>query len=869
MTDSERKEGIALKLLRSFCPPHLLEEIEGDLLQKFERDVKIFGEGRARRRLLWGVIRFFRLGIILRNKLRSLNSFHMLSNYFKVAVRVMTRNKTYSAINIFGLVLGITGSMLLFLWISHEFSIDQFHKNKEQLYVVYNREPKTNGIDCWAATPRILAPTLKTEIPAIESVVSYAYYQIPFLFTAGKTKIVRNTGVFAELEFLSMFSFPLIQGNLQKAFDDPSSIVITEKFAKELFGYKEPLGEIITVSTEGNDIPFKVTGILKDLPPNTDFHFDYLMSWKFLEKNYGAENNWFNNSVVTYVKLKRDQNILNVNQLIQDFKKKHTNEKIATEYFLYPFSRQHLHSQFVNGVPEGGRIEIVQMLGILGVCLIAVACINFINLSTARAQKRAKEVGIRKVTGALRSSLIIQFLCESVVTAGVAGILALIIVYLILPWFNLLINLHLLLEFKEVFFWIAVLSFIAFVGVLAGGYPAFYLSALSPIKVLKGKIISASHRSWLRQSLVVAQFGFAVMMIFSVIVIQQQIRFVQQRKTGYSKENLIYQPLTGDLGKNFTAYKNELLASAVVTSVTRTSSPITERWSDTGGIQWRGKDSEDKTTIERFVVDENILTTAGLQIIKGRDLDLKTFPSDSTSVLLNETATRLMGFTDPIGEVIEDNDIKWQVVGVVKDFVLTSPYQKIEPIVLEGCKKSEMLNDVHFRLNSSFPISDAIQRISELTKKYNPSYPFEFHFVDEEYTRKFADLQTTLTIASLFGFLAISIACLGLLGLSTFMIESRVKEIGIRKVLGGSSLSIVRLLASNSLKPILLSVAVFSPLAWMAIEWWLQHYDYRVKITFWIVPLTALTVLTLAFFTTALQTVQAAKQNPVNSLKYE
>jgi ABC-type antimicrobial peptide transport system permease subunit len=865
----KEKLPISLRILRRYCPASLLEEIEGDLLQKYWRDIKAFGKRRADRRIFWNVCRYFRPGIIFRRKLQSLKSIDMLLNYFKVALRVMMRSKVYSAINIFGLTLGIAGSMLLFLWVAREFSFDQFHANKQQLYVVYNREPSSKGVDCWDYTPRVLAPTFKAEIPAMESAVSYAYYQVPFLFTVGQTKIVRNTGVFVEPEFLSMFSFPLVQGNLQKAFDDPSSIVLTEKFARELFGYKEPLGEVITLSAEGNDIPFKVTGILKDLPANTDFHFDYLISWKFVEKNYGVENYWFNNSVVTYVKLREGQDSQSVSNLIRDFKRKHTDQKIATEYFLYPFSQHHLYSKFVNGIPNGGRIEIVRMLGLLGICLVIVACINFINLTTARAQKRAREVGVRKVNGAFRFSLVTQFLCESVVTASVAGALSLIVVYIALPFFNVLINQQLALEFKDLSFWVTISSFMVFVGVLAGGYPAFYLSALSPIKVLKGKIISVSNRNKMRQTLVIVQFGFAVVMIFSVIVISRQIRFVQQRQAGYAKENLIYQAMTGELGKNFASYKNELLASGAVVSVTRTSSPMTERWSDTGDIQWRGKGPEDETTIERFVIDENISATAGLQIVKGRDLDLKTFPSDSTSVLLNETAAKLMGFADPIGEVIEDNHIKWQVVGVVKDFVLTSPYQKVQPIILEGCKKSEMLNDIHARLNPSFPMKDAIQLISELNKKYNPAYPLEFHFIDEEYARKFADLETTFTITTVFGFIAISIACLGLLGLSTFMIESREKEIGIRKVLGGTSLSIVQLLTSSSLRPIFISVIFFSPLAWLAMKWWLQHYDYRVEISFWIIPVTALTVLALAFFTTALQTVQAANQNPVRSIKYE
>jgi ABC-type antimicrobial peptide transport system permease subunit len=666
-----------------------------------------------------------------------------------------------------------------------------------------------------------------------------------------------------------MFSFPLIKGDASKALSNPNSIVLTESFARQLLGDKEPFGETISIGESGFTFPFVITGILKDLPSNTDFQFDYLVSWKFLESIGEKDTYWGNNSVSTFVKLKAGEDVEHFNELVKDVAKKHSNEGSSNEIFLYPLTKMRLYSEFQNGVPSGGRIEIIRMLGVLGFCLIAIACINFINLSTARAQKRSKEVGIRKVTGADRYSLISQFLCESVLVALGAGIISVGIVYLSLPWFSSLIRQPLTLNVQQVGFWLITFSFIAFIGVLAGGYPAFYLSSFHPVRILKGATIVTSGRSVLRQLLVVFQFGFAIMLIVSVIVISKQIEFAQNREVGYDKNHLIYHSITGDLAKNYQAYKNELLSSGIATSVTQTSSPITERWSNSTSMQWRGKDPQDKTIIERFYVDEDISTTAGLTLLEGRDMDLKRYPSDSTSVLLNEAAVKLMGFKQPLGEIIEDNNIEWHVIGVVKDFVLTSPLQKITPIVLQGCKRKEMLGMVHIRLNQDHTVQNNIATISALFSKFNPAYPFEYNFVDDAYQRKFAVLETTLTITSLFGFIAIFISCLGLLGLSTFMIETRTKEIGIRKVLGSSVTNIVKLLSTDAIKPILIAGVIFSPIAWYALNWWLQSFDYRISIDAWIFLAAGVTVMVIALVTISVQTFGAANADPVKTLRSE
>lgn len=791
----------------------------------------------------------------------------MILNYFKVALRVMFRNKTYSAINVFGLALGITGALLLFLWIGKEFTYDLFHVDKERIYKAWNRANDNGNIQCWDVTPRILAPTLQEQFASVEGATSFAGWGDQLLFTVGEKRLLKSSGAYTDPDFLKIFSFPLLKGDTYSAMKEPASIVLTESFAHELFGDKDPYGETLSIGASGNSFSLKVTGILKDLPSNTDFDFEYLIPFQFVEGLQGGrEENWGNNSVSSFIKLKEGADIVFFNNEVKGIAKKNRKESENIEIFLYPITKMRLYSRFENGIPSGGRIEIIRLLIILGVVLVVIACINFINLSTARAQRRAKEVAVRKVAGAFKYSLITQFLCESVLIALVAGLISLVAVYFALPAFNTLVQQQLSLDLTNPTFWLVGLLFIASIGLLAGSYPAFFLSTFRPVRILKGE---NSNRSLLRTIFVVLQFGFAVQLIISTIVINRQIAYVQNRETGYAKDHLVYQYLTGDLGKNYASYKNELIQSGIATSVTKTSSPITERWSNTTGIEWNGKDPQEKILFERFYTDENFSTTAQLEITQGRDMNLSLFSTDSTAALLNETAAKAMGFVNPIGEVIKDNGQDWHVVGVVKDFILTSPFQKVEPLIFFGCAGSWAFNVVHIKLNPSKSAQQSIAKLSELSVKYNPDYPFEYHFVDAEYERKFANLETTRTITTLFSFMAIFIAGLGLLGLSTYMIEVRLKEIGIRKVMGGSVLSITRLLSWSSLKPILIAIVLFSPLGWYAMNRWLSSFAYRVSVDVWTLMLAGCVIIAIAMSITMFQTIRAAQTNPVDTLRNE
>lgn len=869
---SESKSGPPqwiLRLLQLFCPPHLFEEIEGDLIQRFDHHYKTIGARRARQKLFWSVIRFFRPGILFRNNPSiDLTSLYMLSNYLKIALRVMFRNKTFSAINVSGLILGITGAMLLFLWINYEFSFDQFHSNKDQLHIAWNRATENGQVNCWVTTPRILAPTLEKEYSSVENAVSYAKWGSNHLFTVGETKLINTSGAFTDPAFLTMLSFPMLKGDDHNALENPNSIVLTESFARQLFGDKEAFGESLTISESGFRFEFTVSGILKDLPTNTDFKFDYLISFKFLESLGEEDTFWGNNSVTTLVKLEHGTDYISVNDQIKDIEKNHYADGQHIEIFLYPLTKMRLYSRFENGVAAGGRIEIMRLLGILGIFLVIIACINFINLCTARAQRRSKEVAIRKVTGAFRFSLTIQFLCESILIALFAGVLSIVACYCLLPLFRELVEQHIPLELNNINFWGFFVGLIIFVGLLAGIYPALYLSSFHPIRILKGMNVNAG-RNTLRSALMVFQFGFALTMIISSLVVNRQIDFVQKRDAGYSSDNLIHLPLSGDLNKNFQAFTNELIQQRAALSITKTSAPITEQWSGTTEMKWNGKEPHENSDIERIYVDEHMVITAGLTLVQGRDMDLKRFPSDSTAVLLNETALEVMGFENPIGETIVDAGREWHVIGVVKDFVFTSPFRKIEPIVLFGSKSKWHLNVVYIKLNPENHVQDNLTTVSDVSKKYNPDYPFEYHFADIEYQQKFDNVNATLKLTALFTSVAIFIACLGLFGMSIYVTEGRMKEIGIRKVMGGTAFSITRLLSFSSLRPIVISIILFTPISWICMSWWLRSFAYRTELSVWVFVAAAFCILLISIMTIGSQTILAARVNPVVILRSE
>ncbi|HMH22115.1 MAG TPA: ABC transporter permease [Puia sp.] len=786
----------------------------------------------------------------------------MFKNYLKVAFRNLWKNRGFSFINIMGLAIGMASAMLILLWIQSELRYDQFHEKKDRIYEAWNHAAFSGEMHNWNTTPKVLARTMQNDFPEVEHAIR-VNWPSNFLFSVGEKRLTVS-GNIVDSVFLQVFSFPLLKGNALTALNDPHAIVLTEKLAKKIFGDEEAMGKIIKIDNQYN---VTVTGIAKDLPEDSRFKFEWLMPWAHLRTMGQDDNNWGNNSTRTYVLLKPNTTLASIAPKMKVLKGRYEKDEPKWEMFLYPISRWRLYSNFKGGAEDGGRITFVKLFGIIAAFILLIACINFMNLSTARSEKRAKEVGIRKVVGAPRSALISQFIGESILLSFIAGLFALGIVQLSLSGFNHLTDKHLRIEYENIYLWLAGLGFVLFTGFLAGSYPAFFLSSFQPVKVLKGTFKAVNALITPRKVLVVIQFTFAITLIICTIIVKQQISHAQNRDTGYDKNNLVYHFLTGDVEKNYTLIKNELLASGAASSVSKTSAPLTQGWSDSWGFDWKGKDPNDKTDFDRYCEDENMAATAGLQFVQGRDFDLRQFPTDSTGVILNESAVKAMNFKAPVGQIVKDDGIDWHVVGVIKDFILQSPYYPTKPMVIEGAKG--WFNTMHIKLNSSNPTTQNLKKAETIFKRYNPEYPFEYHFIDDDYAKKFDDERRSGTLAGLFASLTIFISCLGLFGLATYTAQNRIKEIGVRKVLGASVTGIAALLSKDFLVLVFISFIIAAAVAWVAMWFWLRGYPYRVDIQWWVFAMAGIISILIAVVTVSFQAIKAAIANPSKSLRTE
>lgn len=786
----------------------------------------------------------------------------MIRNYLKVALRNLVRSKGFTLINIAGLASGMATAILIFIWIFHEVSFDEFHVNKASIYQAWNKGKMDDRIQCWPSTPTVLGPTLKAEY---EDVAEVARANSRWFVTATGDRKISTKALIVDPSFLKIFTFPLIEGDTRTALQDSYSVVVTEKMALKMFDDPHALGKEIRI----NDELYKVTGVLKDLPLQTDFDFEYLMPWAFMTRNGDDEVNWANNGVSTYVQLKEGHSFASASEKIKDISIRHSEGSVKEEILLHPISRWHLYSRFENGKSVGGRIDIVRLFAIIGGFVLLVACINFMNLSTARSEKRAKEVGVRKVSGADKSLLVWQFLLESILLAAISGIIAIVLVELALPSFNTLVGETVEIPFSQPYFLPSILAFMVITGIIAGSYPAFFLSSFKPVTVLKGTFKKSFSRINPRKVLVVTQFTFAVVLIIATLVVVQQIRYTQDRDRGYNATPLLYHWMTGDLEKNYPSLKNELIQSGIASSVTRTISPLTMILSDTWDLQWQGKDPNDKTDFQRLSEDEDLVETASLTLVQGRDMDLQKYPTDSTAMVINEAAVKAFGFDDPIGQVVKETDgTEYHIIGVVKDFIVGSPFDRVKPLVIEGVTGSGF-NTVQIRLTEGLDTREAIERIEPLFQKYNSDYPFEYHFADADYAQKFGETERTASLASVFTILTIFISCLGLFGVASYMAEARVKEIGIRKVLGASVFRITALLSRDFVTLVLIAILLGTPLAWYAMNTWLEKFQYRTTVGVWVPVLAGSLCVMLALVTVGYQSIRAAMENPVKSLRNE
>ncbi len=788
----------------------------------------------------------------------------MIRNYLLTALRNLWRSKAFSILNLTGLAIGMASATLILLVIHNEMTYDNFHANKTVLYKVWNKAIVNGALFCWDNTPRPLGPALKQEYPGIAGMCRIDDHWT--VTDAGDKKMSSHMNA-VDPSFLSMFTFPLIAGDPATALQNPDAMVVTESMAKKLFGDKDPMNKSVLIEHHR----YNVTGVLKDLPANSSLDFEFLLPWSYEDRAYGIDNNWSANSIYTYVQLQPTATETAMDQQIKKITIRHSEHAAGTEVFLHPMAKWHLYSDFENGEPVGGRITIISLMAIVAAFILLVACINFMNLSTARSERRAKEVGIRKVAGAYRSMLIGQFLGESLLMALLSAILAIGLVQFSLPAFNNLINLRLAVPYTNPFFWVSAIGFTVFTGILAGSYPAFFLSAFKPVAVLKGSFKKANAPTNPRKVLVVLQFSFAILLIICTLIVVKQMDYAQNRSAGYERGALLYHWNTGDLNKNFDALKRELLVSGVATQVARTNVPLTQVYNNTFGLDWTGKNSDDKIAIDRLSEDQDLVKTAGLQIVAGRDIDLVHYPTDSTAMLLNESAVRVMGFKDPIGQTVTDQGTDYHIVGVVKDFITASPYDRIGPMVVEGAKytKDAYFDVTNIRLSGDRPMLATIDKLREIFTRYNPDFPFEYHFVREDYAKKFSDTQQIATLSGLFAGLTIFISCLGLFGLAAYMAEARIKEIGVRKVLGASVFSITALLTKEFMTLVFLSLLIASPIAWFVMHSWLQTYSYRIAIDPWVFVLSGGLAILISILTVGGQAIAAARANPARSLRPE
>jgi putative ABC transport system permease protein len=659
-----------------------------------------------------------------------------------------------------------------------------------------------------------------------------------------------------------MFSFPLVEGSMETALKDPNDIVVTQRLAAKLFGSQDPAGKIITTPTGDN---FTVTGVLKDPPANTQFNFEYLLPYSYLH-NPGAWNSW---NVNTFVELAPGANVDVVNQKIAAIMARSVSpDRSASKeiIFLYPLTKVYLESKFENGRPVGGNIDYLKMLGGLAAIILLIACINFMNLSTARSEKRGKEVGIRKVVGAARCSLIFQFISESILMAFLAGLIALVFVQLAIPYFDTLTDVQLVLPWNSPAFWFGALGFVLLTGVMAGSYPAFYLSSFKPVKVLKGVLKNGNALVTPRKILIVIQFVFSIFLINLTVIYQKQIRYELDREVGFSKDNLVFHPMTADLRRNYAAVKNELIGSGTALSVSESNTTVTRNVGQESGLKWAGMDPRINPWFVLIMEDGDFIRTNGLTLVAGRDIDIEKYPGDTLSCVINETSVKVLGFKSPLGQIIRDVDERWKIVGVVKDFLVGDPNQASEPVLIKGAVNAGYIS---IRISGNGPFVQNARRAEAILKKYNPEYITDLQFADKDYADKFEQVRNTAMLINTFTFIAIFVSCMGLLGLATYMAESRTREIGIRKVLGSGIAAIVSLLARDFVRLILISIVIASPLAWLFMQSFLLHFTYRTPLNAWVLAISGAAALLLALATIGFQTIRAAMANPVKSLRVE
>ncbi len=792
----------------------------------------------------------------------------MIQSYLKIARRNLVKNKAHSLINIVGLSVGMAVSMLIGLWIWDEVSFDKQYKNNGRIAQVWQHLTNNGETQTWGSVPYPLAAELR-KYSDFKYVVMAAGMG-DHIVALGDKKLNRSGG-FIETQGPDMLNLEMLKGS-KDGLKDPSSILISEATAKAYFGDTDPMDKTLKID---NQINAMVAGVYANQPRNSSFaDMGFIGSWEMYYANTDwvrtAPDKWRPNAFTLYAQLNENADIDAVSLKIRDVKLHHINAALAKKkpaLFLFPMSKWHLYADFKDGKNIGGRIQYVWLFGIIGVFVLLLACINFMNLSTARSEKRAREVGIRKAIGSLRSQLIYQFFSESLLCVAIAFTLAILLVQLSLPFFNEVADKQMSILWGSSLFWAISIGFSLITGLIAGSYPAFYLSSFQPVKVLKGSFRVGKLAAIPRKVLVVVQFVVSITLIIGTVVIFKQIEFARNRPIGYDNNNLVSVPIiTPDIHNHYDVVKAELLKTGAVTAVAEAGGSPTSSNGSTSGIEWQGKDSNLSVDFQQTAASYDYGKTVGWQFKGGRDFS-RAFLTDSVGLVVNESAVQFMGLKNPVGETLKWFGQPYKIIGVINDMIMQSPYGKISPAVFflnQGVGGAMLL-----KINPKISANDAIGKIETIFKQYNPAQPFEYRFVDQEYAKKFGNEQRVGKLAAFFASLAIFISCLGLFGMASFMAEQRIKEIGVRKVLGASVFNLWKLLSTDFIVLVGIALMVSVPLGWYLMHNWLQTYEYRSAISVWIFVFTGLGAISITLLTVSYQSVKAALANPIKSLKTE
>jgi putative ABC transport system permease protein len=790
----------------------------------------------------------------------------MFKNYFKTAWRNIVRTLGYSILNVVGLSIGMAVALVIGLWVYYQYSYDQFLPEYKSIYRVQRNYDSNGDTLTFQTTSLKLADALRTQIPEIQYVAESDWMGSHGLNVGDKKLYLK--GAIAGTDFFNIFPFSFVEGNVNTAFKDAYSIVITQSTAKALFGNEDAMYKTVRFDNKNN---LKVTGVIKDVPGNSSLSFQYVVPPTFVyQTNPGVKSDGLssfgNNNLQIFVKLKPGATYTQVAPKIRNIEHTEVGSTNAMKSYvtLQPIVRWHLYSNYINGQDAPGFLEYVKMFTIIGVFVLLIACINFINLTTARSSKRAKEVGVRKAIGSQKKDLIIQFLSEAFLLTVIAFIFSILFVQVALPSFNSFTGSQISIPYSNSYFWLLMIGCIVLITLMAGSRPAFHLASFNPVKVLKGTIQSGKQASFSRKILVVLQFTCSIALIIGTAIIYQQIQYAKDRPKGYNINRLMTTNMNDELYKNFVPLKNELIEKGIASSVTTATSPATDIWWHTDIDQWPGKYAGETVEMGAIFTSDDYFKTVGMAITDGRNF---ANSYDSTSVIFNEAAIKILRIKNPVNQKIIWNGKQYTIAGVVKDALMLSPFKAADPTMFYCFPNPQGV--LMYRLSPEIKTDAAIKQLTAIFNKYNPAYPYNYSFADTDYAAKFS-LETLIgKLAGLFAALAILISCLGLFGLAAYMAEQRKKEIGIRKVLGASVQQVWLLLSKDFIVLVVLSCLIAAPFSFYFLHQWLLNYDYRISIGAGVFVLGGLLALLITIITISYQSIRAALANPVKSLRTE